>query len=52
MKPYKTVLAPNAPWPTYHEEKPLKQASKALKRVRAKPSNTDARFKQWMEKNT
>ena len=49
----KTVLAPNAPWPTYAMSetlKSLKQAPKAFKRVRSKPSDTDARFKQWMEK--
>ena len=49
----KTVLAPNAPWPTYAMSetlKSLKQASKPVKRVRSKPSDTDARFKQWMEK--
>jgi hypothetical protein len=40
----KTVLAPNAPWPTYTKAKPVPK-------VRSKPSATDARFEQWMEKN-
>jgi hypothetical protein len=53
MTAYKTVLAPNAPWPTYRqeggEEKPLKQALKGVKRVRSKPSETDAKFEQWLK---
>jgi len=39
---YKTVLAPNAPWPTY------KPAPKVPK-VRSKPSETDAKFEQWLK---
>jgi hypothetical protein len=44
MNVFKTVLAPNAPWPMYNKPK--------MPKVRSKPSETDAKFKQWMEKNT
>lgn len=50
----KTVLAPNAPWPTAAEPKPeAKPAPK--KRYIPKPSNskrkqTDAKFEQWLAK--
>jgi hypothetical protein len=43
MTVYKTVLAPNAPWPQ-------RNVVLKVKKVRSKPSDTDARFKQWMEK--
>ena len=41
----KTVLAPNAPWPTY--EKVVKP--NPLPRVRAKPSEVDAKFEAWLK---
>jgi hypothetical protein len=50
----KTVLAPNAPWPTTTKEK-LKAV--ARKRVLPPPNNaskqknTDAMFEQWASKN-
>jgi hypothetical protein len=42
----KTVLAPNAPWPSY--EKAVKP--KPPPKVRAKPSEVDAKFEQWLRK--
>ena len=44
----KTVLAPNAPWPKWVE--PPAKASKRTKR--AKPSEVDAKFEQWLQENT
>lgn len=51
----KTVLAPNAPWPTYAMSEPLKSLKqpsealrKAFKKVRSKPSETDAKFEAWL----
>jgi hypothetical protein len=41
----KTVLAPNAPWPKWVE--PPVKASKRTKR--AKPSEVDAKFEQWLK---
>lgn len=43
---YKTVLAPNAPWPSHDEfVKP-----KPLPKVKSKPSDTDAKFEAWLIK--
>jgi hypothetical protein len=42
----KTVLAPNAPWPTY--EKVVKP--KPPPKVRSKPSHTDDKFEQWLRR--
>jgi len=42
---YKTVLAPNAPWPSYEK----KVAPKPEPKVRSKPSETDAKFEQWLK---
>jgi hypothetical protein len=39
MTVYKTVLAPNAPWP-YNKPK--------MPKVRSKPSETDAKFEAWL----
>jgi hypothetical protein len=50
----KTVLAPNAPWPTTPKEKPK---AVARKRVLPPPKNaskqkrTDAMFEEWASKN-
>lgn len=41
----KTVLAPNAPWPTYEKKVVLKP----LPRVRAKTSEVDAKFEAWLK---
>jgi hypothetical protein len=38
----KTVLAPNAPWPKFEPKMPKK---------RAKPSEVDAKFEQWLKEN-
>ena len=38
---YKTVLAPNAPWPTHNKPK--------MPKVRSKPSETDAKFEAWLK---
>ena len=40
MTVYKTVLAPNAPWPMYNKPK--------MPKVRSKPSETDAKFEAWL----
>ena len=40
---FKTVLSPNAPWP--QRDVVLK-----VRKERSKPSDTDAKFNQWLEK--
>jgi len=42
---YKTILAPNAPWPSYEK----KVAPKPEPKVRSKPSETDAKFEAWLK---
>ena len=54
---YKTILAPNAPWPNKPVEQP--KAVKAAPKKRAAPprkdgsrqANTDKLFQQWAAKN-
>jgi hypothetical protein len=41
----KTVLVPNAPWPKWVSVEPTKRPKK-----RAKPSEIDAKFEQWLQK--
>jgi hypothetical protein len=40
MNQYKTVLAPNAPWPTTVEKKPYRQREVGIKNVRIALENT------------
>ena len=44
----KTVLVPNAPWPKWVES--AKRAKRTTKRAR--PSEIDAKFEQWLKENT
>jgi hypothetical protein len=43
MTVYKTVLAPNAPWPEVKPKMPK------VPKVRSKPSGTDAKFEAWLK---
>ena len=42
----KTVLVPNAPWPKWVEP-----AKRAKRTKRARPSEVDAKFEQWLSRN-
>jgi hypothetical protein len=45
----KTVLAPNAPWPTYAEPEPVKKAKRVMpKRNLSKGKLVDANFDRWL----
>ena len=49
----KTVLAPNAPWPVYEKQKPVKR----VRRVMPKPDHSkrklvDANFERWLNNVT
>lgn len=51
----KTVLAPNAPWPTQDEPKPKAQAKPKAKQAPPKPNQskfkrTTANFEKWLGK--
>jgi hypothetical protein len=43
----KTVLVPNAPWPQIIMEA---KAKKAAPKKRVKPSEVDAKFNEWLQK--
>ena len=45
MTVYKTVLAPNAPWPTYEK----KVVPKPAPRVRPTAAQVDAKFEAWLK---
>jgi len=49
----KTVLAPNAPWPTKPEDKPKAVANKPVKPPKkpSKRSETDKKFTEWASRN-
>ena len=42
----KTVLVPNAPWPKW-----IEPAKRAKRTKRARPSEVDAKFEQWLSRN-
>jgi hypothetical protein len=54
---YKTILAPNAPWPSKSVEQPKAVKAAPKKRVPPPPKNpskikqTDEMFQQWAAKN-
>ena len=47
----KTVLAPNAPWPTKPVEKPKAVAKKKPPKKPSKRTETDKKFTEWASKN-
>jgi hypothetical protein len=54
----KTVLAPNAPWPKWEEDKPTpppkpkpKPKNKPPKKDQSKIERTDRNFEKWASKN-
>jgi len=56
MTQYKTILAPNAPWPVFEQvepvvrvaRKPALKAQGGSKRQRTRASHIDANFERWL----
>ena len=48
---FKTILAPNAPWPTTPKEKPKAIAKKKPPKIPSKRAATDKKFTEWASKN-
>lgn len=46
----KTVLVPNAPWPQIIIDAKASASVKAAPKKRVKPSEVDAKFNEWLQK--